>query len=1580
MADTIEGKISLDVKEAVSGIKAIETSVGQLGSSIGKMTAQLDAVLKKFEEVSKEASTTINNVTKITTSKANDTYAIGNTVMSVKHGSNSKTAKKAQDEVNKALEKQNRLLEEQIKLTEKLGKAKEKNSEAKLLNAQKAVDKTSDDYIRAMNARTEAMEGSKNWRAYREKHPELFVGGGWSRGWRNQMSNAMPYMGSQADRLGLPGQLLGGALKIAGGALKSPWTALRTALSVATKAVTDFGQATIKAYSEIESIKTQLGVVFSSQTQADATFGKIAQYATHSPFGVQQTSELAILLKQSGVYASDLMDTMKMLGDTAGGNMEKMKRIANNYAQIVSIGKASMLDMRQFAYAGIPIFQAVSEELGVSQQHLRKMISEGKVTSDIIEKVFKNLTGINGIFENATEKGAKTLKARIQNLSDAKQLMYASFGEHFTKVGEKTGGDSFAISIVSGLENIYSYLQDYVSTKNIQHDIETIAKRNDRIKSLTEAKQYFEGKGDKETAEIFRKALENELNKIDVEKERNAYALSYDVKEGKVKEYEQRFGTKSIELLEEEINTVRNKIYSLSIQMRHASNERYDRLKVESDYYEALRKDLEDYQKALKQVTLEEEKRANVERRVEELQSKYFDTASKASDQNTSFSKLFSNLQEMYESSDEYKEEQEKKKIELLEEAKEVLKELLKYKDEEGNIDITKLDYKTFSDYLGKRILDEGRKLLTAPSNSESAMTADRKVLEAQYETTLKKIYPELYKQQKYDEVALLQQALKDNPLTGTNKEYFTNFAEVFDTQTRILQTLVDNSYGEEQKKYKTMLDSLIGSTFQYGAPSANGLNANLTDTGKGTSYSFVPLWKRILAQYTGLTTEGMTTVEDTLKNYKDNMAIKNMAASVLSATLKSAGVERAMSLVKVSKDTGTFEGKYQVDWLKTNEAIKEFATSLSASTEVVDAYKKGLEEQLDVYQQLVVAGYTQAESQDLKGQKFVSTKQLKKLAIAPGSQLVNAFGENLMTADGLKVTFNGEDFVDEKGRHIQEEQLLITDDLFEFIKKEIPSLRKEITHAQEAQTRNSWLEKALTETFPTTLVSDMIKQLGANKYTSYIVEDYENSKDDLDTYIKELKANDDLGNYSLLKDLDINEIIRLANQDERFLFLQDLLTKNEAITGGNELFKEEYEEYEVIRQAGELFNAAVEKLKTFVKDFVDTPEYKDSFEKRNRNEKQTELNRAVLSLSKPKDTNLPVNYGGVRGLRNYFIKNVMGVDQKYDAKDLYASMAIAANESVNKKGEAVNAFGIKSRSDMAGKSSEEIWKDLSFKEKEILKFKQGIKETTEIFDELVGSVGKLGLELGKKTFVSAFESWGDYTADVLKNVQDASASAEKLGASVQDLAQETLLALGPIMQQAGFELVSAGAISQNWGMVAGGLAIAAAGGFASGLLNNLFGKTQDDDNDNETEKLQDLKDDLVKILQQARSDALYYENNLRHKTALGINEQFSHTAVHDAIISPNGDVITTDPRDYLIATKTPEQLTGGVVVRPVINNKVINNTSANVRQEETTNPDGSIDIITIIEDTVGNYIASSRSDSAFEVRASRQRGRQYVM
>ena len=54
-------------------------------------------------------------------------------------------------------------------------------------------------------------------------------------------------------------------------------------------------------------------------------------------------------------------------------------------------------------------------------------------------------------------------------------------------------------------------------------------------------------------------------------------------------------------------------------------------------------------------------------------------------------------------------------------------------------------------------------------------------------------------------------------------------------------------------------------------------------------------------------------------------------------------------------------------------------------------------------------------------------------------------------------------------------------------------------------------------------------------------------------------------------------------------------------------------------------------------------------------------------------------------------------------------------------------------------------------------------------------------------------------------------------------------------------------------------------------------------------------------------------------RTSMSISSQLKYTKVNDAVISPKGDVISTHPDDYLIATKNPQALagagTGGVTI-----------------------------------------------------------------
>ena len=131
-------------------------------------------------------------------------------------------------------------------------------------------------------------------------------------------------------------------------------------------------------------------------------------------------------------------------------------------------------------------------------------------------------------------------------------------------------------------------------------------------------------------------------------------------------------------------------------------------------------------------------------------------------------------------------------------------------------------------------------------------------------------------------------------------------------------------------------------------------------------------------------------------------------------------------------------------------------------------------------------------------------------------------------------------------------------------------------------------------------------------------------------------------------------------------------------------------------------------------------------------------------------------------------------------------------------------------------------------------------------------------------------------------------------------------------------------------------------------------------------------------MLEQARVDAIYYENELRHKKAISTNDSISSQSVNDAIIAPNGNIITTHPDDYLIATKNPADTMGAVSRTPNVNMNIYNQSGEKleVEQKQTKKYNGDIDFVAIIKTVAKDVIASSDGDAAFNARSSRLNGR----
>jgi phage-related minor tail protein len=202
------------------------------------------------------------------------------------------------------------------------------------------------------------------------------------------------------------------------GAAVSSSIAVYALASKGVGALTGFVQSSVEAFSEYETVQTNLAVVLGDAERAGAAFEELKAMAAKTPFSVAGLTEAAIQLKQTGTGMQDMTRTLTMLGDAAGGSDEKFRRLVANYAQVQSVGKTTAMDLRQFAQMGLPIYET-----------LRKIGVQGEATGEQVAEAFRLMTSEGGVFFGGMAAGAETLAGKTSTLKDAWRSFQATFAE-----------------------------------------------------------------------------------------------------------------------------------------------------------------------------------------------------------------------------------------------------------------------------------------------------------------------------------------------------------------------------------------------------------------------------------------------------------------------------------------------------------------------------------------------------------------------------------------------------------------------------------------------------------------------------------------------------------------------------------------------------------------------------------------------------------------------------------------------------------------------------------------------------------------------------------------------------------------------------------------------------------------------------------------------------------------------------------------------------------------------------------------------------------------------------------------------
>lgn len=190
--------------------------------------------------------------------------------------------------------------------------------------------------------------------------------------------------------------------------------------SLGTKAVglaKGFVEMGISYNAQIEKYTTGFTNMLGSAQAAQEAMQAIQEDAARTPFDVASLTQANQLLISAGENAEYSRKVINALGDAVsatGGSSAELSRMAANLQQIANVGKAATIDIKQFAYAGINIYQILADYTGKSVQEVQKMT----ISYDLLSQALIAASEEGGRYYNAMNTQSQTLKGRTDTLKD----------------------------------------------------------------------------------------------------------------------------------------------------------------------------------------------------------------------------------------------------------------------------------------------------------------------------------------------------------------------------------------------------------------------------------------------------------------------------------------------------------------------------------------------------------------------------------------------------------------------------------------------------------------------------------------------------------------------------------------------------------------------------------------------------------------------------------------------------------------------------------------------------------------------------------------------------------------------------------------------------------------------------------------------------------------------------------------------------------------------------------------------------------------------------------------------------------
>lgn len=210
--------------------------------------------------------------------------------------------------------------------------------------------------------------------------------------------------------------------------------AVKSGVAIAAAGVVGLGAAVfglVKQFSKLEDAEAAFTPLLGGAKKAKKLVDELNKTAASTPFQFESLAGVANqLLPVMDGNIQNTIKTLRMLGDTAGGNAQKLETITRGFTKAMLKGKVDLESLNMIAESGVPIFGELAKTMGTEVgEKFFKSISKGEVTTDQLTKTFENMTKKGGLFFKGMEIASKTTTGVISTMKDNVSLAAASIGK-----------------------------------------------------------------------------------------------------------------------------------------------------------------------------------------------------------------------------------------------------------------------------------------------------------------------------------------------------------------------------------------------------------------------------------------------------------------------------------------------------------------------------------------------------------------------------------------------------------------------------------------------------------------------------------------------------------------------------------------------------------------------------------------------------------------------------------------------------------------------------------------------------------------------------------------------------------------------------------------------------------------------------------------------------------------------------------------------------------------------------------------------------------------------------------------------